>query len=140
MAGLNVSGATASTKRSEVAMAGRAKTKTPGRKSRSTWPPSKQRLRELVAEAIVDAYDEAEQRIGFFTMIEDNLALPFETEVLGVPVKVERVECTEANEIVAVCRRATARQRIAVLELPLPQPPPAGAEWIEAYRRWARGA
>jgi len=93
-----------------------------------------------VADAIVDAYDEYEQRFSFFMMIEDNLALPFEAEILGVPVRVERVEYTEANEIVAVCRRGTARQRIAVLELPLPKPPPAGAEWIEAYRRWARGA
>ena len=55
-------------------------------------------------------------------------------------VTVERVACTEANGIVAVCRRRAARQRIAVLELPLPEPPPAGAEWIEAYRSWARGA
>ena len=113
--------------------------KTPSRKSRAGWPPSRARLEELVAEAIVDAYDESEQRMGLFTMIEDNLALPFETDVLGVPVRVERVEFTDANEIVAVCRRGAARQRITVLELPLPKPPPSGAEWIEAYRRWARG-
>jgi hypothetical protein len=25
---------------------------------------------------------------------------------------------------------------IRVVDLPLPAPPPAGAEWIEAYRRW----
>ncbi len=118
----------------------RLKRKPPSRKSRSRWPPSRARLEELVADAIVDAYDEYEQRFSFFMMIEDNLALPFEAEILGVPVRVERVEYTEANEIVAVCRRGTARQRIAVLELPLPKPPPAGAEWIEAYRRWARGA
>jgi len=116
------------------------KRKTPSRKSRSSWPPSRARLEELIAEAIVDAYDESEQRVGFFTMIEDNLALPFETEILGVPVRVERVALTDANEVVAVCRRGAARQRIAVLELPLPKPPPGGAEWIEAYRRWARGA
>jgi len=72
-------------------------------------------------------------------MIEGNLALPFETEVLGVRVTVEGVDLTDADEIVAVCRRGSKRQKIPVVDLPLPKPPPAGAEWIEAYRRWARG-
>jgi len=30
------------------------------------------------------------------------------------------------------------RQEIPVLDLPLPDPPPAGWEWIAAYRQWAR--
>lgn len=106
---------------------------------RSGWPPSKARLDQLVAEATVDAYGESEQRVGFLTMLEDNLALPFETEVLGVSVTVERIDLTDAEEIVAVCRRSGKRQAIPVLGLPLPLPRPAGAEWIEAYRRWARG-
>lgn len=41
-------------------------------------------------------------------MIEDNLALPFETKVLGVPVIVERIDL------------------IPILDLPLPSPRPAG--------------
>ncbi len=103
------------------------------------WPPSRAHLNQLVEEAIVDAYNESEQRCGLFTMIEDHLALPFETEVLGVPVTVERIDLTEADEVVAICRRGRRRQRIAVLDLPLPGPRPNGAEWIEAYRYWARG-
>jgi hypothetical protein len=112
----------------------RAKKKWSGR-----WPPSRAALERLVEEAIVDAYNESEQRGGLFTMIEDHLALPFDTEVLGVPVTVERIDLTEADEVVAICRRGRTRQRIAVLDLPLPSPPPDGAEWIEAYRYWARG-
>lgn len=103
------------------------------------WPPGKQRLQSLVAEALVDAYGESEQRTGLFTMIEEHLALPFETRVLGVAVTVERIDLTEAGEIVARCRRGHERQSIPILDLPLPKPPPAGAEWIEAYRYWARG-
>lgn len=106
---------------------------------RRHWPPGKAELEALIEEAIVDAYGESEQRMGFYTMIEERLALPFETEVLGVTATVERIDLTDADEIVAVCRRGAKRQRIPILDLPLPKPPPAGAEWIEAYRRWARG-
>jgi len=45
---------------------------------------------------------------------------------------------TTGNEIVAICRRDNHKQTIAILELPLPDPAPDGAEWIEAYRRWRR--
>lgn len=40
----------------------------------------------MVEEAIVDAYGESEQVTGFYTMLEDNLALPFDSVVLGVKV------------------------------------------------------
>ena len=97
------------------------------------------KLKRLIEEAIVDAYGESEQRVGFLTMIEDNLTLPFVTRVLGVDVTVERIDLTSSGEIVAICRRGRTRQAIPILELPLPIPAPQGAEWIEAYRRWARG-
>ena len=96
-------------------------------------------LDELIADGTVDAYDDDEQLTGLYTMIEDNLVTPFETEVLGVPVTVEDVQLTDANHVVAICRGSDTRQAIGVLELPLPSPPPAGAEWIAAYRRWATG-
>jgi len=35
----------------------------------------------------VDAYGEEEQAGGFFTMIEEHLALPFPVKVLGVVLK-----------------------------------------------------
>ena len=100
---------------------------------------SKARLDELVEEAIVDCYNESEQVTGLYTMIEDSLAVPFETTVLGVPVTVVRVQLTLRDEIVAVCRRAGTRQSVPLLDLPLPSPPPVGSEWIAAYRHWLRG-
>ena len=51
---------------------------------------SEAELDELVEQAIVDAYGDDEQMVGFYTMINDNLALPFTTTVLGVEVSVER--------------------------------------------------
>ena len=47
------------------------------------WPPSQAQLEALISEATVDANNECEQRMGFATMISDNLSLPFETEVLA---------------------------------------------------------
>lgn len=96
----------------------------------------KARLEKLVEEATVDCYNESEQTTGLYTMIEDNLTLPFETSVLGIGVIVERIHLTRRDEIVAVCRRGAVRQNIPLLDLPLPSPPPAGTEWIEAYRHW----
>jgi hypothetical protein len=111
-------------------------TRHPGRIGRR-WSCAE--LDALIEEATVDAYGDEEQRGGLFTMIEEHLTLPFETELLGVPVTVEGVDLTEAEEIVAICRRGRARQAMSILDLPLPDPPPEGAEWIAAYRRWARG-
>ncbi len=99
----------------------------------------KRRLNELVEEAIIDAYGESEQRVGLLTMLEEHLAVPFTTEILGAAVRVERVDLNDADEIVAICRRDQQRQRIPILDLPRPSPPPRGWEWIEAYCHWARG-
>ena len=100
---------------------------------------SNARLDRMIAEAVVDAYGESEQMVGFYTMLEDSLVVPFDTEILGVEVTVERVDMTDDEQIVAVCTRGKSRQRVPILDLPLPDPPPAGAEWIDAFRRWARG-
>ena len=100
---------------------------------------STDRLDAMIEEAIVDAYTESEQAVGFHATVEQHLQLPFETVVLGVAVTVKKVDVTGAGEIIAVCCRGRERQAIPLLELPLPDPPPTGWEWIEAYRRWARG-
>ncbi|HVT59241.1 MAG TPA: calcium-binding protein [Thermoanaerobaculia bacterium] len=97
------------------------------------------KLFELIEEATIDCHDESEQRLGLYTMLEDNLELPFQTDVLGVRVTVERIDMTDEEEIVAICTRGRARQAICLLELPLPVPRPQGAEWIDAYGYWARG-
>jgi hypothetical protein len=100
---------------------------------------SKARLEALIEEAVVDAYGDEEQTGGFFTMIEEHLALPFSVSILGVEVVVEKVDMTRDGRIVAVCKRNGVRQRIEILDLPLPKPAPAGAEWIAAYSHWRRG-
>lgn len=102
-------------------------------------PLGKRRLEALIEEAPIDAYSESEQRVGFLTMLEDKLAFPFTTDILRAPVRVERVDLNDAEEIVAICRRGRQRQMISILNFPLPSPPPVGWKWIEAYRHWVRG-
>ena len=96
------------------------------------------KLDELIEEATVDAYGASEQMTGFYTMLEEHLAVPFKTQVLGVEVTVTRIDMIDEEQIVAVCARDKSRQRIPIADLPLPDPPPRGSEWIDAYRRWAR--
>jgi hypothetical protein len=68
-------------------------------------------LDKLIEEAIVDCYDKEEQASGFFTMIEENLALPFATRVLGVEASVVAVEMDNDGSLAAVCERSGERQR-----------------------------
>jgi Calcium binding len=96
----------------------------------------KAELDALIEEATVDCYNEEEQVTGLFTMLEEHLALPFQTTVLGVTVTVTRMDLADSNRIVAICRRDRVKQAIPLLDLPLPAAAPDGAEWIEAYRRW----
>jgi hypothetical protein len=93
-------------------------------------------LDKLIEEATTDAYNESEQAGGFIAMIEENLSLPFVTRVLGQEVTVARVDITSRDQIAAICVHGKSTQTIPILDLPMPDPPPQGAEWIDAYRRW----
>ena len=104
----------------------------------SAMTVSKAELNAMVREAIVDAHDHEEALMGFCSLIEENLAVPFATTVLGVNVTVDAIIQSSDGHLVAECSRGAARQVIGLLDLPLPEPAPVGAEWIEAYRHWSR--
>ena len=87
-----------------------------GTKKRSTrrrWPPTPAALDALIEEATVDANGVSEQRVGFYTMLDEHLAVPFDVALLGITVTVERIDMTDDERIVAVCRRGRFRQTIA---------------------------
>ncbi|HEV2373581.1 MAG TPA: hypothetical protein VGS19_15585 [Streptosporangiaceae bacterium] len=94
-------------------------------------------LDALIEQATVDAYGEDEQMAGFQAMLEERLAVPFRTTVLGVEVTVTKIDLLPGSGVAAICSCGKYRQAIGILDLPLPTPPPAGAEWVEAYRHWA---
>jgi hypothetical protein len=45
------------------------------------------------------------------------------------------IEMDDDGGLKAACVDSGERQRIALTDLPPPSPPPAGGEWIAAYRR-----
>lgn len=101
----------------------------------TSW--SDEQLDELIEEATVDCHDEEECLTGFFSVLEDELELPFRTAVLGVEVEVTGIDLSgDGRVIVATCVRDQWQQRMPLLDLPLPSNL-TGAEWVEAYRRWS---
>jgi hypothetical protein len=95
------------------------------------------RLEEMIEQATVDCYNDAEQACGLFALLDEALAVPFETTVLGVPVTVTGLDLTVDDRVVALIRGNGERRSIPLFDLPLPDPPPAGADWVAAYRHWA---
>ncbi len=74
-------------------------------------------------------------------MLEDHLALPFDTTLPDAVVRVvPRLDLRRENDIVAICAPAAVSDKLSrILDLALPSPRPEGAEWIEAYRQWSKG-
>jgi hypothetical protein len=72
-------------------------------------------------------------------MLEEHLTVPFITEILGVAVRVARVDLMtlkQSSRSVAIDGNGNG-SRFSTFRCP--HPPPDGWEWIEAYRYWARG-
>ena len=55
----------------------------------------------MIEEATVDACGESEQATAFLTMPKERLALPFGATVLGEAVVVEKIDHSDADELVA---------------------------------------
>jgi len=98
------------------------------------WKKSK--LEDLIHRAVLDADDDEEQQMGFYEALKEHLRFPFKTALGGVPVVVKGLDVGEDDEILAVCVRDGEKVGVPLLDLPIPKPPPKGAEWIEAYRLW----
>ena len=98
------------------------------------WKKSK--LEDLIHRAVLDAEDDEEQQMAFYEALEEHLRFPFKTGLAGHPMIVQGLTVGEDDEILAVCLRGGEKVGIPLLDLPMPKPPPKGAEWVEAYRLW----
>ena len=108
----------------------------PSRRGRG---PSRQRLEGLIEETTVDCCNESEERTGFYEMLRERVSVPFRARFLGLTLTVTAFEMPTDEEIVAVCRHGRDTFRISLAAVTPVAPPPDGAEWLDAYRLWARG-
>lgn len=95
-------------------------------------------LDKMIKEITVDAYGDDEQLWAFRQTIEDEVELPADGFVIGVPVSVLAVDYdgNARRGLTARCRREDGSEHeVAASEVVLPQAS-AGAWHIAAYRRW----
>lgn len=90
----------------------------PAKKSSTANRISNARLAAMIEEATIDAYGDSEQTTGWYTMLDEHLALPFETMVLGVVVTVVKLDLRGDNNIVAICIRGRERQSVPIVNIP----------------------
>lgn len=98
---------------------------------------ARRRLSALIADATQDCYNDSEAATGFLCKLEESLAMPFSTRIVDVDVEVIGVDIRAETCLVAICRRGgSLKLAVPLVDLPLPSSPPAGSEWIAAYRAW----
>lgn len=97
-----------------------------------------EKLDELIEEATVDAYDEYEQRVGFLTMIQDNVSMPFPAMIYGDPVTIVAIDGDD-RVIKATIKKNGKRYPVDILDLEMDEAKVKGIEWVAAYRKWERG-
>jgi hypothetical protein len=100
---------------------------------------TRRRLDALIEEATADCYDDDEQLMGFSTMLDEAVEVPFDAQVIGEPVIVTGfTEVDQGRGIKAVCHRGRKKYLIDVSSIEWVSPLPEGFEWVEAYLEWQR--
>jgi hypothetical protein len=114
-----------------------------GKKSKTRlWTDGldKTEVHEALENATVDAHDEGERHTGLLTAIQDELAFPFQVQVLGETVVVVDMEWPENDEfgLDLVVERNGQRHRIEARSANLLPPFPEGHLYLAAYLDWRR--
>lgn len=100
---------------------------------------SKAKIARMIEEAIVDCHDEDEQHSALLDAVQDHVKCPTAALIIGEPVTLLGFDWYGSpGEIVARCERTGRIYEVNAIALEWPGPPPAGAEWVEAYRAWLR--
>ena len=67
------------------------------------------------------------------TVVADRVQVPFSARVFDTDVIFEAVR-EDGDRAVAICKTGRRKQKVSLLDLALPDPPPKGWEWIEAWK------
>lgn len=95
-------------------------------------------LDSLIEEATVDCYNEYEDRVGFLTMIQDNVPVPFQAMLHGDPVMISEIDGDDRVIKVTIEKNGNIYP-VDILDLEIDDEKVKGREWIAAYRQWERG-
>ncbi len=102
----------------------------------------KRRRREVlerrIEEALVDAYHEDEEFLGFLYTLENKLRFPLQAHILGEMVEVVGLDerASESRRgVVAVVRKGKRKYRVSLLDLDI-DATGTNREWLDAYRLW----
>ncbi len=98
--------------------------------------PTVAELDALIEEVTVDAYNESEQLTAFETAFDEVVNFPCQGAVIGEEVEVLSLSADDSRgELVATCRRAGRRYKVALQEIDL-RSDPATSRLFAAYKRW----
>jgi len=92
----------------------------------------------MIEEITVDAHGDDEKLQAFRQAFEDDVALPVDGFVIGIPVSVIEVDYdgNERRGLTARCRREDGSEHVVSVSEVLLAPTSAGARHVAAYRRW----
>lgn len=97
----------------------------------------RQSLGALIDEITVDAHDVGEQLMGFLQVFQDEVELPADATVIGVPIVVAGfdMEGDERRGLVARCKDGSGAGTISLADVCFE--PGSMAAWLHAaYRTW----
>ncbi len=100
--------------------------------------PTTKELDALIEEVTVDAYNDSEQLTAFETAFDEVANLPCQGTVIGEAVEVLSLAADDdRGELVATCRRAGRRYKVALQEIDLRSDLDT-LRLFAAYKRWLR--
>ncbi len=94
-------------------------------------------LDDLIAEIIIDTYDEDEALTGFENTFDEADCFPARGTVIGEDIEILSVATSNGrHELIATCQRTARRHQIALLDIDIAPDQPA-SHLLAAYRRWS---
>lgn len=94
-------------------------------------------LESLIEYATVDCYNDEECRIGFLTVLRDNIPTPFKAKLGNTNVIVKKIG-GGSREIKAFIQNSKITCSVDILNLKIEQNV-QGYQWVTAYRKWETG-
>jgi hypothetical protein len=97
-------------------------------------------LRDLIAQATVDCYDEYEAFWGLLATLEDELSFPFSVTILGDKVKVMGIgeQSSERRGILVDLEKKGRMYAFPLSEIDIDELEGEAAAWVAAYQLWSR--